>query len=353
MALVDTGSSNHVRYPEEQDNEHELATANVDCAFGGSTSVKIDSFNELLTERGTQQFLSVGKCVRIGGLSFLRNVSGATLLDPIQKVTYKCLVFNDVAYITIKQFNEIRKNLRKHVKLPKNVNYRVWLAEQISAPSDDADDILLPSPETVTETRANVNMAINSVKSTIMNDICFKEQVFELNKDINFDSHYNKPICFVSTVYFKEKHAICGHYPAKSDCKICKLAGIRRKNHKKTAPGMHSRGVLSVDLSGPHHRTRKGEQYFMVVVYTDQNGSRPGLPYVRILNSKNSVDVKRAIHCMASQINADFCQKAVFRLHSDLGGNSSISMSKKCARMNMPSRHLQLGMIRPAMVLLR
>ena len=136
--LADSGSSNLVRYQEKADAECDLKTVSVGCAFGKQVSAKVDKFGELLTERGTQRLLSVGKCV-VGGFRFIWDQNGARLYDQVLKMSYPCILINDVAHISVQQLNKIRKVLRSRTDPPKNVSYRLWLANQLKNPSDSSD----------------------------------------------------------------------------------------------------------------------------------------------------------------------------------------------------------------------
>ena len=96
-------------------------------------------------------------------------------------------------------------------------------------------------------------------------------------------------------------------------------ANIRRHAHRTIPSEDVARGVLSVDLSGPHRRDRAGYCYFLVGAYTDLNGTRPCQPWVRILKTKNQHEVCHGILSIVNDINARNATKSVFRLHSDKG----------------------------------
>lgn len=97
------------------------------------------------------------------------------------------------------------------------------------------------------------------------------------------------------------------------------VANVRRHYHYKKKPGEISKGILSVDLSGRHRRTRQGHEYFLVGAYTNLNGDRPCQSYVRILKTKNDHEVSQAILSVIAEINSREQKQCIFRLHSDKG----------------------------------
>ena len=69
-----------------------------------------------------------------------------------------------------------------------------------------------------------------------------------------------------------------------------------------------------------------GWRYFLIGVYpptTDDDGNTeqtPAWPYTRWLMSKNPEEVLKAVQEMVAAIDAAHVTKAVFRVHSDRGG---------------------------------
>ena len=86
-----------------------------------------------------------------------------------------------------------------------------------------------------------------------------------------------------------------------------------------------------MDLSGPHVFGRgfgvpsaTGYRYFLCGVYQPPAGedgkAQAPWPYVRWLKTKAGPEVLRAVQVIVAAINATHVQKAVFRIHSDRGG---------------------------------
>ena len=97
------------------------------------------------------------------------------------------------------------------------------------------------------------------------------------------------------------------------------IANIKRHYHRKIKTENISKGVLSVDLSGPHRRTNQGYEYFMVGAYTNLAGDRPAQPFVRFSKTKNESEICTAILSMIAEINSREAKQCIFRVHSDKG----------------------------------
>ena len=99
----------------------------------------------------------------------------------------------------------------------------------------------------------------------------------------------------------------------------------------RTRPG----GTLALDLSGPHVDGRgfgmpsfgADYKYFLAGVYqpppiAGEAGEikMAAWPYVELLYTKSAVEVLKAIQKIVAMIDATHVAKAVFRIHSDRGG---------------------------------
>ena len=87
-----------------------------------------------------------------------------------------------------------------------------------------------------------------------------------------------------------------------------------------------------MDLSGPHVEGRGygmahhglGYRYFLVAIYQpppDAEGKAiPAWPYIKWLRGKMATETLKAIKRIVAEVDADHVSRAVFRMHSDRGG---------------------------------
>ena len=89
---------------------------------------------------------------------------------------------------------------------------------------------------------------------------------------------------------------------------------------------MVSRGVLSIDLSGPHVPSHKGNKYaFVAVLHMDEGYS---VPFVRFSPTKSGHDCTQNLLSILAQLTS-MCGGAppVYRLHSDCGNQDDNFLS--------------------------
>ena len=64
-----------------------------------------------------------------------------------------------------------------------------------------------------------------------------------------------------------------GHVPRRADCDVCQEALGLRRRHRQIPVDARSTAVLSLDLTGPHHRAfETAAQYALIAVATFEKG---------------------------------------------------------------------------------
>ena len=128
-----------------------------------------------------------------------------------------------------------------------------------------------------------------------------------------------------------KEHCKYGHQEFVPYCPGCAQGAAKKRSHWRLDPDTRPGGTLALDLSGPHVLGRgfgmpssTGYKYFLCGVYqppasADGKAKAPW-PYVRWLKSKAGPEVLKAVQVIIAAINATHVQKAVFRIHSDRGG---------------------------------
>ena len=101
-------------------------------------------------------------------------------------------------------------------------------------------------------------------------------------------------------------------------CPDCAEAHGHKRKRRRLSPEDVGRGVLSMDLSGPHPAAFSGHRYFLVANLSMPEGD--DIPFSRLLKTKTTEEVARALTSVMCQI-VSLAQGAppVFRIHSDAG----------------------------------
>ena len=101
-------------------------------------------------------------------------------------------------------------------------------------------------------------------------------------------------------------------------CPDCAEAHGHKRTCRRLSPEDVGRGVLSMDLSGPHPAAFSGHRYFLVANLSMPEGD--DIPFSRLLKTKTTEEVARALTSVMCQI-VSLAQGAppVFSIHSDAG----------------------------------
>ena len=101
-------------------------------------------------------------------------------------------------------------------------------------------------------------------------------------------------------------------------CPDCAEAHGHKRKCRRLSPEDVGRGVLSMDLSGPHPAAFSGHRYFLVANLSMPEGD--DIPFSRLLKTTTTEEVARALTSVMCQI-VSLAQGAppVFRVHSDAG----------------------------------
>ena len=142
-------------------------------------------------------------------------------------------------------------------------------------------------------------------------------------------------------------------------CSGCVQGAARKRSHWRLDPGSRVGGSLAVDLSGPHVEGRGyghehhgvGFRYFLAAVFQPSpvdGVAQVAWPFVRWLHGKTAMEVLRAIQSVVAEVEAMQGCRAVYRIHSDRGGefvNDALSTwcSDRCITMSTTEGHDPAG----------
>ena len=112
------------------------------------------------------------------------------------------------------------------------------------------------------------------------------------------------------------KHCREGVYDRSAEADL--RARGRRRPHKKICGADVEKGVVSVDLSGPHKQSHAGSKYAVVVCAHLADGCN--LPFVRGIPNKEAKTVTEALCDVLTQlVSLAGGEQITFRIHSDQG----------------------------------
>ena len=129
------------------------------------------------------------------------------------------------------------------------------------------------------------------------------------------DSSFSEAALKRATTLLQHK---CSQGLYERHCPDCAEAHGHKRKCRRLSPEDVGRGVLSMDLSGPHPAAFSGHRYFLVANLSMPEGD--DIPFSRLLKTKTTEEVARALTSVMCQI-VSLAQGAppVFRIHSDAG----------------------------------
>ena len=132
---------------------------------------------------------------------------------------------------------------------------------------------------------------------------------------VNPDSSFSEAALRRATTLLQRK---CSQGLCERHCPDCAEAHGHKRKCRRLSPEDVGRGVLSMDLSGPHPAAFSGHRYILVANLSMPEGD--DIPFSRLLKTKTTEEVARALTSVMCQI-VSLAQGAppVFRIHSDAG----------------------------------
>ena len=129
------------------------------------------------------------------------------------------------------------------------------------------------------------------------------------------DSSFSEAALKRATTLLQHK---CSQGLYERHCPDCAEAHGHKRKCRRLSPEEVGRGVLSMDLSGPHPAAFSGHRYFLVANLSMPEGD--DIPFSRLLKTKTTEEVARALTSVMCQI-VSLAQGTppVFRIHSDAG----------------------------------
>ena len=132
---------------------------------------------------------------------------------------------------------------------------------------------------------------------------------------VNPDSSFSEAALKRAATLLQHK---CSQGLYERHCPDCAEAHGHKRKRRRLSPEDVGRGVLSMDLSGPHPAAFSGHRYFLVANLSMPEGD--DIPFSRLLKTKTTEEVARALTSVMCQI-VSLAQGTppVFRIHSDAG----------------------------------